>query len=50
MAQDLVESHPQAISTDEFGFYRVTYEMLGLEMITFNERKDNKEVSNLTNK
>ncbi|MGB4759509.1 MAG: tail fiber domain-containing protein [Candidatus Saccharimonadales bacterium] len=37
MAQDLLESHPEAVATDDNGFYRVNYEMLGLEMKTFEE-------------
>ncbi|MCA9323611.1 tail fiber domain-containing protein [Candidatus Saccharibacteria bacterium] len=34
MAQDLTESHPEALSTDNFGFYKVDYGVLGLKMYT----------------
>lgn len=37
MAQDLVESHPEALSKDEFGFYRVDYTKLDLRMMTIEE-------------
>jgi len=37
MAQDLVQSHPEALLTDELGFYRVDYTKLGLRMMTIQE-------------
>ena len=37
MAQDLVDSHPQVLSTNEKGFYRVDYEQLGLKMVPLEE-------------
>ncbi len=37
MAQDLLESHPEAVTKDKFGFYRVDYNVLGLEMMTWDE-------------
>jgi hypothetical protein len=37
MAQDLTESHPHALSKDSYGYYRVDYALLGLEMLTLEE-------------
>ncbi len=37
MAQDLLESHPEAIYTDSNGYYGVYYHRLGLEMLTIEE-------------
>jgi hypothetical protein len=37
MAQDLLETHPWAVSIDRSGFYMVDYDKLGLEMLTFGE-------------
>ena len=37
MAQDLVDSHPQVLTTDEEGYYRVNYEQLGLRMVSLEE-------------
>ena len=37
MAQDLVDSHPEALEVDSFGYYRVDYEKLGLQMMTYFE-------------
>lgn len=34
MAQDLLETHPDAVILDEKGYYRVHYDRLGLEMTT----------------
>lgn len=37
IAQDLLESHPKAIHVDNYGFYMVDYEQLGLRMMTLDE-------------
>lgn len=37
MAQDLVTTHPEALAQDEFGFYSVNYETLGLQMLTLSQ-------------
>jgi hypothetical protein len=37
MAQDLMETHPEALSIGTDGFYRVNYSLLGLEMLTLEE-------------
>lgn len=37
MAQDLVATHPEALSIDSFGFYHVDYDKLGLQMLTLEE-------------
>jgi len=37
MAQDLLNTHPEALSVDEFGFYQVNYTTLGLRMMTIEE-------------
>lgn len=37
MAQDLLATHPEAVSTDQFGYYTVDYAMLGLRMVHFSE-------------
>ncbi|HSW99312.1 MAG TPA: tail fiber domain-containing protein, partial [Candidatus Saccharimonadales bacterium] len=37
MAQDLLESHPEAVVTGADGFYRVNYAILGLQMYTLEE-------------
>jgi hypothetical protein len=37
MAQDLTESHPNALSTDSNGYYRVNYAALGMRMMTIEE-------------
>jgi len=37
MAQDLVDTHPEALSTDDLGYYRVDYGKLGLRMMTIQE-------------
>jgi Chaperone of endosialidase len=34
IAQEVMRTHPEAISTDVFGFYRVDYHVIGLEMMT----------------
>jgi hypothetical protein len=39
MAQDLIHIHPEALSKDELGFYRVDYSQLGLRMMTIEEWK-----------
>lgn len=37
MAQDLVNSHPEALTIDNFGYYRVSYAVLGLKMMSLEE-------------
>jgi hypothetical protein len=37
MAQELLESYPEAVSTNQFGYYQVNYHLLGLEMRTYEE-------------
>ena len=37
MAQDLLDTHPGAISLDKWGFYQVDYSYLGLRMTTLHE-------------
>ena len=37
MAQDLKESHPEALDKRSDGFYRVRYQSLGLKMTTLEE-------------
>lgn len=37
MAQDLLDTHPYALSIDERGYYIVDYSLLGLEMLTYSE-------------
>ena len=37
MAQDLAKTHPEALSKDELGYYRVDYSKLGLHMMTIEE-------------
>ncbi len=39
MAQDILDSHPQAVSVDSYGFYRVDYGQLGFKMTTYKEWK-----------
>ena len=40
MAQDLIETHPEALSNDERGYYRVNYNMLGLRMVSLEDWED----------
>jgi len=45
MAQDLVDTHPEALSKDQFGYYMVNYSILGIEMKTLEEwTKQNSDV------
>lgn len=37
MAQDLVTTHPKALSKDSYGYYTVNYEMLGMRMYTIEQ-------------
>lgn len=37
MAQDLIDTHPEALSIDAWGFYHVNYTALGLRMITIEQ-------------
>jgi hypothetical protein len=37
IAQDLLQSHPEVLSQDELGYYRVNYSGLGLRMMTIEE-------------
>ncbi len=37
MAQDLVDSHPEALLKDAYGFYMVDYAKLGMQMYTIEE-------------
>lgn len=37
IAQELLKTHPFALSTDELGFYKVNYSLLGLKMMTLEE-------------
>lgn len=34
MAQDLVETHPEALVAGADGYYRVNYQTLGVQMLT----------------
>jgi hypothetical protein len=42
MAQDLLETHPEAVTTGTDGYYRVDYSTLGLEMVTLEQWQDQK--------
>jgi hypothetical protein len=46
MAQDIMGSHPEAVSTDQNGFYRVNYAALGTQMYTL-EQWESKHAENL---
>lgn len=48
MAQDLLESHPEAVYVDSNGFYGVYYAKLGLKMMTIEEWEAQQSIS--TNK
>jgi hypothetical protein len=37
MAQDILASHPKAVVVGEDGYYRVRYDVLGVEMVTVGE-------------
>ncbi len=37
MAQDILLTHPTSVLTDKLGFYRVDYNSLGLQMVTYQE-------------
>ena len=37
MAQDLVHTHPEALSKDRYGYYRVDYSKLGLKLLTIEQ-------------
>lgn len=37
MAQDVISRHPEAIVQNEFGFYMVRYDLLGLKMVTLDK-------------
>lgn len=37
MAQDLTETHPEALAVDSYGYYRVHYAKLGMEMYTIED-------------
>lgn len=37
MAQDLISTHPNAISRDAYGYLRVDYAVINLEMLTWEE-------------
>jgi hypothetical protein len=39
MAQDILETNPEAVSVDSSGYYKVNYSMLGLEPTVRNARK-----------
>lgn len=47
MAQDLIESHPEALEKDMFGYYRVDYTKLGLRMMTLSEWQQTKSILEL---
>ena len=42
LAQDVLKLYPEAVSTDEYGFFRVDYGMLDLDMPTLAEWKQRK--------
>lgn len=37
MAQDLIYAHPEAVIIDPRGFLRVSYDQIGLRMVTHEE-------------
>jgi hypothetical protein len=39
MAQDVIHTHPEAVVTDKWGYYRVDYTKLGLEFKTYDDWK-----------
>lgn len=43
MAQDILSTHPFAISTDQNGYYKVSYSALGIRMLTVEEWKHSQE-------
>lgn len=48
MAQDLLETHPEAIITHPDGFYRVDYRVLGTRMYTLEEWQSKNRLPQLT--
>jgi hypothetical protein len=48
MAQDLFETHPEAIITHSDGFYRVNYRLLGTRMYTLEEWEEKNRLPQLT--
>jgi hypothetical protein len=46
MAQDIMDAHPEAVITDENGFYKVDYAALGTQMYTL-EQWESRHVKNL---
>lgn len=48
MAQDLLETHPEAIITHPDGFYRVNYRLLGTRMYTLEEWEEKNLLPQLT--
>jgi hypothetical protein len=37
MAQDLLNTHPEAVLIDKNGYYQVRYGLLGIEMMTLEQ-------------
>lgn len=37
MAQDLVDTHPEALLVDAKGYYAVHYDMIGAQMMTLEQ-------------
>jgi hypothetical protein len=47
MAQDLLDSYPEAVHVDQYGYYCVDYAVLGTQMYTLEEwRKQQKHIGN----
>ncbi|MBP9853189.1 tail fiber domain-containing protein [Candidatus Saccharibacteria bacterium] len=44
IAQELIKTHPDAVSKDEFGFYRVDYSKIGLKFTTYNQWMEDKNI------
>lgn len=43
MAQDLLESHPEALTIDRYGYYHVDYLRLGIKLQTYEEWLENQK-------
>jgi hypothetical protein len=41
MAQDVIYTHPDAVITDKWGYYKVDYDMLDLKFMTHEEWQRN---------
>ena len=43
MAQDLLETHPEALTIDKYGYYHVDYLRLGIKLQTYEEWLENQK-------